>query len=402
MFKALSDQIERFRRRALTFRAVLFIFVLAFAFAPGVFARPALAIETIAKAAVLVEMDTGAVLFEKNADELLTPASMSKMMTIYMIFDRLSNGSLSLDDTFPVSERAWRNGGARSGSSTMFLKPGQRVRVEDLIQGIIVQSGNDAAIVVAEGLASSEAAFADEMTAKAREIGLDKSTFKNATGWPDEGHLMTARDLARLARRTIKDFPDYYRFYAEKEFTYNGIRQTNRNPLLYKNMGADGLKTGHTQTFGYSLTSTAVRGSRRLILVVMGLPSKMARGKESERLLEWGFREFNNYALFKAGEEVTTADVWLGQKPNVPLLIGKDLTITWPRKARRKMKVSVSYTGPIAAPVMKGAEVAKLTVTAPGQKTIQVPLVAGEGVPLLGLIGRLGAALNFILWGESG
>jgi len=367
-----------------------------------VLSRPAAALETIAESAILVEVATGAVLFEKNADEPRTPASLSKMMTVYMLFDRLRNGSLSLDDTFPVSENAWRRGGAKSGSSTMFLEPGKRVRVEDLIRGIVVQSGNDACIVTAEGLASSEAAFAEQMTERGKEIGLQNSTFKNATGWPDEGHLMTARDLAILAGRTIEDFPDYYHYYSEREFTYNGIRQTNRNPLLYKNMGADGLKTGHTESSGYGLTSSALRGDRRLILVLLGLPSKKDRARESERLLEWGIREFNNYALFKAGETVSKADVWLGQQAMVPLVIDRDLTLTLPRQARRNMKVTVTYTGPISAPVKKGAEIATLSITAPDREPVTVPLKAGAEVQRLGLLGRLGAALNYILWGESG
>jgi len=386
-----------FRNTAGYFISGLFVVLLAV-----LLSRPAAAFETIAEAAALVEVSTGAVLFEKNADEKRTPASQSKMMTVYMLFDRLRDGSLSLDDTFPVSENAWRRGGAKSGSSTMFLEPGKRVRVEDLIRGIVVQSGNDACIVTAEGLASSEAAFADQMTERGREMGLENSTFKNSTGWPDEGHLMTARDLATLARRTIEDFPNYYHYYSEKEFTYNGIRQTNRNPLLYKNMGADGLKTGHTQSSGYGLTSSALRGDRRLILVLMGLPSKKDRARESERLLEWGFREFNNYAFFKAGETVTKADVWLGQLASVPLVIDKDLTLTMPRKARRKMKVTVNYTGPIAAPVKMGAVIATLMITAPDRDPITIPLKAGADVKRLGLLGRLGAALNYILWGESG
>ena len=363
---------------------------------------PAQAIETIAREAILMDMTTGEVLFEKNADEPMAPASMSKMMTAYMVFERLRDERLSLDDTFSVSETAWRKGGAKSGSSTMFLEPGTRVRAEDLIRGIIVQSGNDASIVIAEVLASSEEAFALEMNRRAQELGLRNSTFKNATGWPDPGHVTTARDLAVLAIRTIEDFPEYYHYYMDKEFTYNGIRQINRNPLIYKDIGVDGLKTGHTADSGYGLAASAKRGDRRLILVVNGLLSRKARGREPERLLEWGFREFNNYTLFEAGDTVSEADVWLGRDTFVPLLIEEDLVITLARKARLGMKVTVEYEGPKPAPIAKGDRLAKLVVTVPEREPLEVPLVAGADVERLSLFGRLGAALGYILWGQSG
>ena len=367
----------------------------------AVSALPANAVTTIADYAILLDMTTGRVLFEKNADQQMPPASMSKMMTAYMLFERLRDGSLTLDDTFTVSVNAWRKGGAKSGSSTMFLEPGKKARVEDLIRGIIVQSGNDACIVVAEGLASSEAAFAEEMTVRARELGMKNTAFKNATGWPAPGHVSTARDLAVLAERTIRDFPVYYSFYSEKEFTYNAIRQINRNPLLYRDISADGLKTGHTLESGYGLTASATKGDRRLILVVNGLPSKKARRKEPERLLAWGFREFNNYKLFGAGEKVTDADVWLGQQDTVGLLIEKEMLLTLPRKARRKMKVSVQFQNPVPAPVSKGDQVAKLVVIVPGEATVEVPLVAANDVPRLSLLGRLGTVLEAIVWGDS-
>lgn len=359
------------------------------------------AIETPAREAIVIDMTTGAVLFQKDADTPMPPASMSKLMTLYMLFQRLEEGSLSLDDTFTVSENAWREGGAKSGGSTMFLEPGSRVRVEDLIRGIIVQSGNDASIVVAEGLASSEKAFAEEMTAEARRLGLEDSHFDNATGLPDPKHVMTARDLAKLAMHIMRDFPDMYHYFDEKTFTYNGIRQGNRNPLLYRDMGADGLKTGHTSAAGYGLVASAKRGDRRLVLVVTGLPSVKARSRESERLLEWGFREFDNYKLFSAGDTVTDADVWLGRDRTVPLVIQKDMVITLPRKARREMKVAAVFDGPIPAPITQGDSLAKLVVTAPDVDSIEVPLVAGADVEQLGIFGRLGAALKYLLWGNT-
>ena len=382
----------RIKRHAAFFGLVFWIAVSTF---------PASAVTTIADFAILLDMTTGRVLFEKNSDEQMPPGSMSKMMTVYLLFERLRDGSLTLDDTFSVSENAWRKGGAKSGSSTMFLEPGKRVRIEDLIRGIIVQSGNDACIVVAESLASNEAAFADEMTERARELGMKNTTFINATGWPAPGHLSTARDLALLAERTIRDFPEFYAYYNEKEFTYNAIRQINRNPLLYRDISADGLKTGHTLESGYGLTASATKGDRRLILVVNGLPSKKARRMEPDRLLAWGFREFNNYKLFGAGEKVTDADVWLGQQASVGLVVEKEMLLTLPRKARRKMKVSVQFQNPVPAPVTKGDRVAKLVVSAPGEATVEVPLVAANDVQRLGLLGRLGTALEAIIWGDS-
>ena len=360
------------------------------------------AIETMAREAFLMDMTTESVLIEKNADIPMAPASMSKLMTVYMIFERVQDGRLSLDDTFPVSETAWRKGGAKSGSSTMFLKPGSRIRIEDLLRGIVVQSGNDASIVIAEGLSGSEGQFALEMTQRARKLGLEHTNFVNATGWPNPEHLMTARDLARLAKYTIRDFPQYHHYYSEKIFTYNGIRQGNRNPLLYKDLGADGMKTGHTQESGYGLVATVKRGERRLILVVNGLPNVKVRARESERLIEWGYREFENYSLFKAGERVSDADVWLGTSPTVPLYIQSDLLITLPRKARQAMKVSVAYEGPIPAPIKAGDRLARLTVTAPDVDPIEVSLVAAEDVERLGFLGRLSAALKSVLWGVSG
>jgi len=380
--------------------AAILILAAAFTIAIGL-PGPATAIESAARQALLVEMATGAVLFEKDADDLMHPASMSKMMTVYMVFERLRDGRLSLDDALPVSENAWRKGGAKSGGSTMFLDPGSRVKLEDLIHGIIVQSGNDACIVVAEALAGSEETFAAEMTDRARELGLQDTTLRNATGWPHPEHLTTARDLAILARRTIEDFPDFYHYYDDKVFTYSGIRQTNRNPLLYRDVGADGLKTGHTEASGYGLTASATRGDRRLILVVNGLSSVKERAREAERLVSWGFREFENYALLKAGEVVTDAEVWLGRDPVVPLVIEKDLTITLPRKARREMKVTVRFDGPVPAPIRQGTPLATLSVQAPGRDPVEVPLVAGADVEQLGIVGRLGAALRHIVWGQS-
>ncbi len=354
-------------------------------------------IETQAREAIVLDPQTNTVLLNKDGMASMPPASMSKMMTIYMLFESLKDGRGSLDDKFRVSENAWRKGGAKSGSSTMFLPPNSEVRVEDLIRGIIVQSGGDACIAVAENLAGSEEAFARRMTDKARQIGMENTTFVNSTGWPDPNHRTTAYDLAILA-----DCPEYFHYYAEREFTYNDIRQANRNPLLYGYAGADGMKTGHTTEAGYGLTGTAKQGDRRLIVVVNGLESNRDRSTESARLLDWGFREFDNYALFRAGDTVEIAPVWLGTMPTVEMKISRDLHLTMTRKARKNMKVTVSYQSPLPAPIAAGQNVGTLSVEAPGFETITTPLTASQDIGQLGMFGRLGAALEFLLWGESG
>jgi D-alanyl-D-alanine carboxypeptidase (penicillin-binding protein 5/6) len=359
--------------------------------------RPAAAIETMAREAILVDENSGAVLLEKNPDQPTPPASMSKIMTAYMVFSQLRDGKLKLDDTFPVSENAWRKGGCVSEGSTMCLKLGERVKVEDLIQGMIVQSGNDACIVLAEGMAGSEEAFAAQMTKKAREIGLQGSTFRNSTGLPEADHVMTARDLATLAKRTIQDFPEYYHYYAEKEFTWNGIKQGNRNPLLYKSIGADGLKTGHTKDAGYGLTASAKQNDRRVILVVTGLPSMKVRAEESERLIDYAFREFEDVMLAKAGDTLSTAEVWLGDEDSVPLQAPKDLVVTVPRRGADDLKVTVVYDGPVPAPIHKGDTVANLSISAPGIPPLEAPLVAGADVEKRGPIGRAFAALGSLI-----
>ncbi|MEM7169443.1 MAG: D-alanyl-D-alanine carboxypeptidase family protein [Pseudomonadota bacterium] len=352
------------------------------------------ALETTAREAYMIDYDTGTILLDKNGNESMPPASMSKIMTAFMVFEHIQDGRLSLDDLFPVSEKAWRKGGSR-----MFVEVGDEVRVEDLLRGVIIQSGNDACIVLAEGLAGTEEAFANAMTQRAAEIGMTGSTFANATGWPHPNHRMTAHDLAILARKIISDFPEFYHYYSETEFTWNDIRQGNRNPLLYRSVGADGLKTGHTSEAGYGLTASAEQNGRRLILVVNGLKSIKARADESARLLSWGFREFNNYALFKAGAEVELAPVWLGDKKTVPLVIEEDLTVTLRRAARQDLKVSVNYESPIPVPIQKGQQLATLMVSAPEFDTLEVPLYAGDDVGQLDPFGRIVASVKFLVFG---
>jgi serine-type D-Ala-D-Ala carboxypeptidase (penicillin-binding protein 5/6) len=353
-------------------------------------------IDTVGKQAILLDLTTNAVLLEKNADSPMPPASMSKLMTVYMVFQRLKEGRLSLDDKFQVSAKAWRKGGSK-----MFVMVNTRVAVRDLLRGIIVQSGNDSCIVVAEGLAGSEEAFAEEMTRRGKEIGLTNSSFKNATGWPAEGHYMSARDIAFLSAKIIREFPEYYGIFSEKSFAYGGISQANRNPLLYKGFGADGLKTGHTEASGYGLASSVIRNGRRLMLVVNGLTSMRERSSESARLLDWAFRETASYALFKKGDTVQKADVWLGDKPTVSMVVDRDVQITMPRRARRGMKVRMIYDNPVPAPIAEGTQLGRVIVSVPNRQDMELPLLAGSNIEQLGLFGRLNAAIKFLLWGSA-
>ncbi|MBM3515265.1 MAG: D-alanyl-D-alanine carboxypeptidase [Alphaproteobacteria bacterium] len=358
------------------------------------------AIDVAARQYVLIDVTTGAELVGRSADEKMPPSSMSKLMTAYMVFDRLKSGQLSLDDEFTVSENAWRTGGAASGGSTMFLNPNDRVKVEDLLRGMIIQSGNDACIVLAEGLAGSEEAFAEQMTAKAKEIGLAASNFMNSTGLPHQDHYMTARDLSLLVRRIVADFPEYYSLYSETSFTYNGITQGNRNPLLYKiGSGADGLKTGHTDVAGYGLTASAIRNGRRLVMVANGMASMKARDEESSKLIDWGFREFTNRSLFKAGDKVADAEVWLGDRPSISLVVRDETTITLPRGALSSLVVKAVYEGPLPAPIEKGTTVGKVVVTARDFGPLELPLVAADSAGRLGFVGRLKAAASYIFLG---
>ncbi|WP_417453226.1 D-alanyl-D-alanine carboxypeptidase family protein [Kiloniella sp.] len=358
--------------------------------------QSAFAIETSAREAYLIDYTTKTVLINKDAEVSMPPASMSKIMTAYMVFERLKDGRLSLDDKLPVSEKAWRKGGSK-----MFVEVGKEISIHDLLRGIIVQSGNDACIVVAEGLAGSEENFALEMTAKAREIGMENSTFANATGWPDPGQRMTAKDLAILADRIITDFPEFYDVYSEKSFTWSGITQGNRNPLLYKNLGSDGLKTGHTEEAGYGLTASAKQGDRRIIMVLNGMGSTKERAEESARLVSWAFREFDNFELFKAGETVDTADVWLGKEKTIDLVPEEDLLLTLPRNAKNKMTATVNYVGPIQTPIEKGERLGTLTITAPEIDTVEIPLVAANSVEREGGFSRIVSALNYLIFGKS-
>ncbi len=350
-------------------------------------------LDTAAKFAIIIDHITGAVLLEKEPDAPMVPSSMTKLMTAYIVYEMLRAGRLKLDQELPVSERAWRMGGSK-----MFVQVGTSVKVEDLIRGVIVQSGNDACIVLAEGIAGSEEQFAELMTAKARDLGLERTTFRNSTGWPHPEHRSTARDIAVLARRIIRDFPEYYHYDAEKTFRYNGIEQQNRNPLVQKNL-ADGLKTGHTEEAGYGLVASAERNGRRVILMVNGLDTMRARAEESERLLEWSFREFENVTLFTAGDVVEQAPVHLGTAPTVPLVGGRDVVMTMPRGWRNRARVTLTYSAPVPAPVQRGTRLGSLSVSGQGVPELEVPLLAGADVPRLGLPGRAMAVVSRFLTG---
>jgi D-alanyl-D-alanine carboxypeptidase (penicillin-binding protein 5/6) len=350
-------------------------------------------LDTAAKQAVALDFATGTTLLDKDADVAMTPSSMTKLMTAYIVYGMLKTGRLKLDQDLPVSERAWRMGGSK-----MFVALGSQVKVEDLIRGMIIQSGNDACIVLAEAIAGSEEQFADLMNQKGRELGLQHSNFRNATGWPDPEHRMSARDIAVVARRLIMDFPEYYKYDAEKSFKYNNIDQENRNTLVQKGL-ADGLKTGHTEDGGYGIVVSAQRQGRRTIVVINGLTSMHQRGEEAERLLDWTFREFENVTLFTAGDTVEQAPVWLGTAPSVPLVGGRDLVVTMPRGWRSKAKIEVDYSKPVPAPVSRGSVLGHLTVTGAGVPDLDMPLLAGADVPRLGLAGRAMAVVSRMIGG---
>lgn len=338
---------------------------------------------------IIMDYETGVVLYEKDARRAIAPASMTKIMTAEMVFERIKNGSISLETEFPVSEEAWRRGGAASGSSTMFLDLNSKASVEDLLRGVIIQSGNDACIVLAEGIAGSETAFADLMTKHAREIGLESATFRNATGWPHDEHLISLYDLAQLAKRTIKDYPEFYKIYSERDFTWNGITQGNRNPLLGRFTGSDGLKTGHTESSGYGLVASAKRGDMRRIMVVNGLESKAQRRDESLRLMEASFDQFELQRPFAASEKVADLNVFMGKSDTVSVATDEPVQFGVFRGDAGKVKIQMRHTETIAAPISKGDHVADMLVKIPGEDARIYKLKATEDVKQKSAIGRV-------------
>ncbi len=353
--------------------------------------------QTLAPYAILVDAGSGTVLFEKNADALMSPASTAKILTAELVFQALKEKRLKLDDTFVVSENAWRTGGASSGGSAMFAVLNSSVRVEDLIRGLVIDSGNDAAITLAEGLAGSEDNFASMMTRRAREIGMAKSNFTNPWGRGDPNEKVTAREMALLAAHVIQTYPEFYHYFGEKDFTWNKIHQPNRNPLLAMNIGADGLKTGHIGESGFGLVGSAVQNGERLILVINGLRSARERSSESQKLLSWGFRAFESKALFAAGEVVGSARVYGGVEADVPLVAEKPVTLLIPRGSADKLAGKVVYAGPLMAPLEKGAQVAQLKVFRGTTEVLSMPLKTAEAVPVGSLPHRaLDAGLELV------
>jgi D-alanyl-D-alanine carboxypeptidase (penicillin-binding protein 5/6) len=321
------------------------------------FVTQAQAIETTAKQAFLIDATTNQVLFAKDADEKMAPSSMSKLMTIYVVFEALKTGELKLTDTMMVSKNAWQMQGTK-----MFVPVGEPVIVEDLIRGVIVQSGNDACVVLAEGMSGTEEEFAVRLNNKAKALGLNNSNLANATGWPNPEHYMSPRDLAILSQRLINDFPEYYSYFAETEFTYNNITQGNRNTLLTKNVGVDGLKTGHADEAGYGIVISAMRGDRRLILVVNGLKNEAERSKEALSLLNYGFMNFSNVTIAKANDPLVTADVWLGNADKVKLVAKQDIIVTVPVDQKKSIKAVATYLSPVYAPISSEQTLGTLNV----------------------------------------
>jgi D-alanyl-D-alanine carboxypeptidase (penicillin-binding protein 5/6) len=336
--------------------------------------------QTAAAHAMLIDAESGSVLFEKAADDLIPPASLSKLMTAEVVFNELRKQRFQPTTEFIVSTNAWRRGGAPSHTSSMFLPIHSRAAIDDLLHGVIIQSGNDACITLAEGISGTESGFAELMIKRAREIGLTKSTFGNSTGLPDPRQLMTARELAKLARHIIRTYPEYYKYYGEREFTWNKIRQYNRNPLLAMNIGADGLKTGFTKEAGYGLVGSAVQNGLRLIVVVNGLRSDKERADEGKKLLEWGFHNFQSSLLFAEGQEIAYAKVYGGAKGSVPVVAGKAVNLMVPRGVREKIIARMVYSGPVRAPVQEGQQIGTLKVWRGDFLVLEVPVQAAEPV----------------------
>ncbi len=354
---------------------------------------------TPATHALLLDAETGTILFSKDADARIPPASLVKIMTMEVVFYNLKSGRLTLQDKFFVSENAWRKGGTNSGGSTMFAKVNSEIPLEDLVRGVIVQSGNDACIVIAEGMAGSEGAFAGLMNEHAERIGLDNSNFMNSTGLPEDGQYMSLRDLAKLTRHTIKAYPEYYGYYAEPDFEWNKIRQSNRNPLLKMNIGADGLKTGYTEESGYAIVGTAVRDGKRLIAVLSGMTSKRQRAEEARKILDWGFRAFEKIELFEDGEIIGQANVYGGEKPGVDVVGKGPVEIYLPIGNRDKLRARIVYTGPLKPPVEQGTKIATLKVWIGDELSQETDLYAAETVEKGGIKRRATDAIKELLFG---
>lgn len=372
----------------------------------AVMAPPAKAssdVPTVAEYVFVTDFNSGRVLMAKQQDLPMKPASMAKIMTTYVVFDRIAEGSLALSDQFVVSEKAWKMGGSRS-----FLQAGRSYSLDELMHGVIVQSGNDAAVVIAEGISGSEENFVAEMNMTATKLGMKNTRFTNATGWPHPDLTTTAEDLGILATALIRDFPvetypDLYPIFGKKTYTLNKIKQGNRNPLLYgksaANSGVDGLKTGYTSESGYGLVASAERDGQRVIMVLNGMASKKERSSESRRLMDFIFREYRNYNFFASGEVIDQAEVWLGEARHVSLVVEEGVSKVLSRSERAKTELSVSWSGPVPAPISKGQKIGELILKTDGQITDRLPLLAAEDVRQLGMLDRIGEALKYLIFG---
>lgn len=346
---------------------------------------------------LLIDAETGKIIVEHNADKQLPPASLTKIMTGYIVSSELGKGNIQMQDSVPISIKAWKMGGSR-----MFIREGTDVSLEDLLRGVIIQSGNDASVALAEYIAGDEAAFADLMNQQAQLLGMTHSHFKNATGWPAEGHLTTARDMSVLARALVRNFPEHYSLYAEKEFTYNNITQSNRNGLLWRDQDVDGIKTGHTEEAGYCLVASAKRDDMRLISVVMGARSMRGREQETQKLLAYGFRYYRTHTIYQAGEVINTSRIWAGQEDQIELVLEDALTVTIPRGQRDALKASIKVDKEITAPVDAGAVYGQFNLTLNGELLAQRDLVAASAVEQAGLFARLWDQLILLLRGILG
>ena len=359
------------------------------------FTRQSFAIESIAKTALVIDLSTNEILLEKNSTEKTYPSSMTKMMTALVAFEKIKDGSLSLDQEFLISKKAWKMGGSK-----MFIEVDKRVSVYDLLLGVVVQSGNDASIAIAEGISGSEEIFAIEMNNLGKKIGLTGSNFTNSSGWPDDNHYTTAEDLAKVAQYTIENHYELYQMYKISDFTYNGIKQDNRNPLLYTFEGADGFKTGYTDAAGYGLVGSAERGDRRLILVLNGLESSKSRAQESLRLMDWGFNNFQLVDFYKKNEVIQEVDTWLGKEDKVDLVALEDISVSIPKAQLSSAKVTVLVEEPIATPIKTGDQIAKLQISF-ADKQVDFPLYSGEDIDQKNFFSRIFSAIYYIILGSN-
>ena len=357
--------------------------------------RQSFAIESIAKTALVIDLSTNEILLEKNSTEKTYPSSMTKMMTALVAFEKIKDGSLSLDQEFLISKKAWKMGGSK-----MFIEVDKRVSVYDLLLGVVVQSGNDASIAIAEGISGSEEIFAIEMNNLGKKIGLTGSNFTNSSGWPDDNHYTTAEDLAKVAQYTIENHYELYQMYKISDFTYNGIKQDNRNPLLYTFEGADGFKTGYTEAAGYGLVGSAERGDRRLIVVLNGLESSKSRAQESLRLMDWGFNNFQLVDFYKKNEVIQEVDTWLGKEDKVDLVALEDISVSIPKAQLSSAQVTVLVEEPIATPIKIGDQIAKLQISF-ADKQVDFPLYSGEDIDQKNFFSRIFSAIYYIILGSN-